>query len=75
MIVDVEATPAYRTQEVHSTRTMIERVEERFAIKTQRLIGDTAYGKFNNMYSWTRCKRELDRNSTDVSLINWRDRC
>jgi transposase len=44
IIVDVEATPAYRTQEVHSTKTMIERCEERFAIKAKRLIGDTAYG-------------------------------
>ncbi|MFD1561182.1 transposase [Paraburkholderia silviterrae] len=28
IIVDVEATPAYRTQEVDSTRTMIDRVEQ-----------------------------------------------
>jgi len=41
---DVEATPAHRTQEVNSTRTMIERCEERFAIKAKKLIGDTAYG-------------------------------
>jgi len=44
IIVDVEATPAHRTQEVNSTRTMIERCEERFAIKAKKLIGDTAYG-------------------------------
>jgi transposase len=44
IIVDVEATPAHRTLEVASTRTMIERVEERFALKTKKLIGDTAYG-------------------------------
>jgi transposase len=44
IIVDVEATPAYRTQEVNSTKTMIERCEERFAIKAKKLIGDTAYG-------------------------------
>jgi transposase len=44
IIVDVEATPAHRTLEVQSTRTMIERVEERVALKTRRLIGDTAYG-------------------------------
>ena len=30
--------------EVQSTRTMIERVEDRFAMKTKKLIGDTAYG-------------------------------
>lgn len=44
IIVDVEATPAHRTLEVQSTRTMIERLEERFALKTKKLIGDTAYG-------------------------------
>jgi transposase len=44
IIVDVEATPAWRTAEVNSTRTMIERVEQRFDLKPERLIGDTAYG-------------------------------
>ena len=44
IIVDVEATPAHRTQEVWSTKTMIERVKERFDLKTKKLIGDTAYG-------------------------------
>jgi IS5 family transposase len=44
IIVDVEPTTANRGQEVESTKTMINRVEERFGIKAQRLIGDTAYG-------------------------------
>jgi transposase len=44
IIVDVEPTTAHRGQEVESTKTMINRVEERFGIKAQRLIGDTAYG-------------------------------
>lgn len=44
VIVDVEATPAHRTQEVESTRTMVERVERRFGMKPRRLVGDTAYG-------------------------------
>jgi hypothetical protein len=44
IIVDVEATPALRTAEINSTRTMIERVEERFDLKPARLIGDMAYG-------------------------------
>ena len=44
IIVDVEATPAHRTQEVESTKTMIDRVEERFGLKPDRLVGDTAYG-------------------------------
>ena len=44
IIVDVEATPALRTPEVWSTKTMIERVQARFGIETKKLIGDTAYG-------------------------------
>ena len=44
MIVDVEATPANRTPEAESTRTMVDRVEERFELTPKRLIGDTAYG-------------------------------
>src|SRR6202140_3511542 len=44
VIVDVEATAAHRTEENDATKTMIERVEQRFDIKPKRLIGDTAYG-------------------------------
>ncbi len=44
VIVDVEATAAHRTEENDATKTMIDRVEERFDLKPQRLIGDTAYG-------------------------------
>ncbi len=44
IIVDVEATPALRTDEVNATRTMIDRVQDRFDLKPQRLIGDMAYG-------------------------------
>jgi len=44
IIVDVEATPAIRTDEVNATRTMINRVETEFNLKPTRLIGDMAYG-------------------------------
>ncbi|MGH8611543.1 MAG: transposase [Gammaproteobacteria bacterium] len=44
VIVDVEATTARRTEEVNAAKTMLERVEERFALKPKRLIGDMAYG-------------------------------
>ena len=44
VIMDVEPTPAHRTAEVESTKTMIDRVEAQFDIKPERLIGDTAYG-------------------------------
>lgn len=44
VIMDVEATTAHRTAEVEVTKTMIDRVEARFDLKPQRLIGDMAYG-------------------------------
>jgi transposase len=44
VILDVQATPAHRTAEVDSAKAMVDRVQERFELKPQRLIGDTAYG-------------------------------
>ena len=44
IIVDVEASAVNRTAEVEATRLMIERVEDRFDMKPQRLVGDTGYG-------------------------------
>jgi transposase len=44
IVVDVEATPAHKIDEINATKTMIERVEDRFDIKPSRLIGDTNYG-------------------------------
>jgi transposase len=44
VIVDVEATPARTYDEVAATKTMIERTEERFDLKPDRLAADTAYG-------------------------------
>ena len=44
VIVDVEATPARTYDEVAATRTMIERTEQRFAMKPKQLAADTAYG-------------------------------
>jgi hypothetical protein len=44
VIVDVEASRAVRQAEVGAARTMIERTEARFGLKSQRLAGDTAYG-------------------------------
>ena len=44
IIVDAQATPAYRIDEAEVTKTMLERVEARFDLKPERLIGDTAYG-------------------------------
>jgi transposase len=44
VIVDVEASRSIRQAEVRAVRTMIERTEERFRLKPERLAGDTAYG-------------------------------
>jgi len=44
VIVDVEASSVTKTAEVEATKTMINRVEEKFSIKPQRLVGDTNYG-------------------------------
>ena len=44
IIMDVEASRAIRQAEVGAARTMIDRTEERFGLKPERLAGDTAYG-------------------------------
>src|SRR5262245_30923590 len=44
VIVDVEATPAHRTAECGSARTMVDRAEQRFRLTHERLVGGTAYG-------------------------------
>jgi transposase len=44
VIVDVEASSVTKTAEIEATKTMIDRVEEKFSIKPKRLVGDTNYG-------------------------------
>jgi transposase len=44
VIIDVEASRAVRQAEVGAARTMLERTEERFGLKPQRLAADSAYG-------------------------------
>ena len=44
VIIDVEASRAIRQAEVGTAKTMIERTEERFGLKPERLAADTAYG-------------------------------
>ena len=44
VIVDVEATPARTYDEVAATKTMIDRTEQAFGLKPERLAADTAYG-------------------------------
>src|SRR5260370_1087328 len=44
IIMDVEASRAIRQAEVGAAKAMIERTEERFDIKPERLAADTAHG-------------------------------
>ena len=51
VIVDVEATRSIRQAEVGSTKTMLERVKDKFDLHPERLIADTAYGS-GPMLDW-----------------------
>jgi len=51
VILDVEATPTRISKEVDATETMIERVQERFALKPDRVAADVAYGT-GEMLGW-----------------------
>ncbi len=44
IVVDVEASTVNKTTEVEATKTMLERVEEKYDMKPDRLVGDTSYG-------------------------------
>jgi transposase len=59
IIVDVEATPAHRTEEVDATRTMIERVERQFDLTPKRLVADTAYGAAP-VLNWVVKKKKIE---------------
>jgi len=59
VIVDVEATGAHRIEENEATKTMIDRVEERFELKPKRLIGDTAYGT-GPMLGWLVEQKQIE---------------
>ena len=56
IIMDVEASQAYRPGELEATRNMVDRVEERLGIKPARLIADTAYGSAP-MLAWMKDKQ------------------
>ncbi len=44
IILDAEGTRANRIEEIAIAKTMVARVERRFALKPERLAGDTVYG-------------------------------
>lgn len=58
VIMDVEATPTRISKEVDATETMVERVEERFALKPDHIAGDVAYGT-SKMLGWL-ARRKID---------------
>ena len=58
IIMDVEASRAIRQAEVGAAKTMIERTEERFDIKPERLAADTAYGSGANL-NWLVNDKEI----------------
>lgn len=58
IIVDVEATPTRLSKEVDATETMLERTEERFDLKPERIAGDVAYGT-GEMLGWL-VEREIE---------------
>jgi Transposase DDE domain len=49
IIMDVEASRAIRQAEVGAAKAMIERTEQRFDLKPERLAADTAYGSGANL--------------------------
>jgi len=58
VILDVEATPTRISKEVDATETMIERTQDRFALKPRHLAGDVAYGT-GEMLGWL-VNRDID---------------
>ena len=56
--MDVEPTRAIRQAEVGATKTMIERTEERFGLKPQRLSGDSAYGT-SEILNWIVTEKQI----------------
>lgn len=49
IIMDVEASRAIRQAEVGAAKSMIERTEQRFEMRPERLAADTAYGSAANL--------------------------
>jgi transposase len=58
IIMDVEASRAIRQAEVGAARTMIDRTENRFGLRPERLAGDTAYGSAG-MLNWLVAERHI----------------
>lgn len=59
IIVDVEASAVNKTAEVEATKTMITRVEDKYDIKPDRLVGDTNYGSAA-MLGWLVDEKQIE---------------
>ena len=69
VIMDVEASRAIRQAEVRELKTMIERTEQRFDIKPEWLVADTAYGS-----GAIRSKPQLARHRQENRAVRSGDR-
>ena len=81
VIVDVEASRAVRQAEVGAARTMLERTEERFGLKPQRLAADSAYGAAP-MLNWLVEEKQIaphipvvDKSKRDDGTLSREDFC
>jgi transposase len=59
IIVDVEPSAVNKTAEVDATKTMIDRVEDKYDLKPDRLVGDTNYGSAA-MLSWLVDEKQIE---------------
>ena len=59
IIIDVEPSAVSKAAEVTATRTMIERVEYRFDLKPERLVGDTNYGSAA-LLGWLVAEKQIE---------------
>lgn len=59
IIMDVEASAVSSAAEAQATRTMLDRVEEKFGMTPQRLVGDTNYGSAA-MLGWLVDEKQIE---------------
>ena len=71
VIMDVEASRAIRQAEVGAAKTMIDRTEERFGLKAERLAADTAYGSGANLNWLVQDKKIAPHIPVGISEEGW----
>jgi transposase len=59
IILDVEASAVNKAAEVEATKVMIDRVEDQYNMKPERLVGDTNYGSAA-MLGWLVNERQIE---------------